>query len=37
MLDTEREQLAGLVAELGVVHSRVTLSSGREADYVDLL
>jgi orotate phosphoribosyltransferase len=36
-LDTERDQLAGLVAELGVVHGRVTLSSGIEADYyVDL-
>jgi orotate phosphoribosyltransferase len=36
-LDTERDQLAGLVAELAVVHGRVTLSSGIEADYyVDL-
>jgi orotate phosphoribosyltransferase len=36
-LDAEREQLAGLVAELAVVHGRVTLSSGLEADYyVDL-
>ena len=35
--DTEREWLAGLVRELGVVHERVTLSSGVEADYyVDL-
>jgi orotate phosphoribosyltransferase len=35
--DTEREQLAALVRELGVVHERVTLSSGVEADYyVDL-
>lgn len=34
---TPREQLRGLVAELAVVHGRVTLSSGREADYyVDL-
>lgn len=33
----EREQLAALVRELGVVHGRVTLSSGAEADhYVDL-
>jgi orotate phosphoribosyltransferase len=36
-LDTERDQLAGLVAELAVVHGRVVLSSGIEADYyVDL-
>ncbi len=35
--DVEREQLAELVRELGVVHERVTLSSGAEADYyVDL-
>ncbi|MFC4946823.1 phosphoribosyltransferase family protein [Pseudonocardia sp. GCM10023141] len=35
--DAERDQLAGLVRELGVVHGRVTLSSGAEADYyVDL-
>lgn len=35
--DSEREELAGLVRELGVVHGRVTLSSGAEADYyVDL-
>lgn len=35
--DTERDQLATLVRELGVVHGRVTLSSGAEADYyVDL-
>ena len=34
---TEREQLLSLVRELAVVHGRVTLSSGREADYyVDL-
>lgn len=32
-----RERLAALVSELAVVHGRVTLSSGREADYyVDL-
>lgn len=32
-----REQLRALVAELAVVHGRVTLASGREADYyVDL-
>jgi orotate phosphoribosyltransferase len=35
--DAERERLAALVRELGVVHERVTLSSGAEADYyVDL-
>jgi orotate phosphoribosyltransferase len=35
--DAEREELAVLVRELGVVHGRVTLSSGAEADYyVDL-
>lgn len=35
--DVERDQLAALVRELGVVHGRVTLSSGAEADYyVDL-
>ena len=35
--DSEREELATLVRELGVVHGRVTLASGREADYyVDL-
>ncbi len=35
--DSEREELAGLVRELGVVHGRVTLASGAEADYyVDL-
>jgi orotate phosphoribosyltransferase len=34
---TERAQLLSLVRELAVVHGRVTLSSGREADYyVDL-
>ncbi len=32
-----RDRLAALVADLAVVHGRVTLSSGREADYyVDL-
>ena len=32
-----RARLAALVTELAVVHGRVTLSSGREADYyVDL-
>src|SRR3954453_12817527 len=35
--DTEREELAALIRDLGVVHGRVTLASGREADwYVDL-
>jgi orotate phosphoribosyltransferase len=35
--DGEREELAALVRELGVVHGRVTLASGAEADYyVDL-
>lgn len=35
--DADREALAALVRELGVVHERVTLSSGAEADYyVDL-
>ena len=35
--NSEREQLAQLVRELAVVHGRVTLSSGAEADYyVDL-
>ena len=34
---TDREQLLNLVRDLAVVHGRVTLSSGREADYyVDL-
>jgi orotate phosphoribosyltransferase len=33
----EREELAGLVRALAVVHGRVTLSSGAEADYyIDL-
>lgn len=37
-LDTaERDELAALVRQLSVVHGRVTLSSGRQADYyVDL-
>ena len=36
-VDDDRSRLAALVRELGVVHGRVTLSSGREADYyVDL-
>lgn len=35
--DSERDELAGLVRDLAVVHERVTLSSGVEADYyVDL-
>jgi orotate phosphoribosyltransferase len=35
--DTEREELAALVRDLGVVHGHVTLSSGAEAEYyVDL-
>src|SRR6478609_7462156 len=34
---SDREDLAALVRELAVVHGRVTLSSGKEADYyVDL-
>ena len=34
---TDRDELARLVRELSVVHGRVTLSSGKEADYyVDL-
>ncbi|MFI6171516.1 orotate phosphoribosyltransferase [Nocardia sp. NPDC051052] len=34
---SDRDRLAGLVRELAVVHGRVTLSSGKEADYyVDL-
>ncbi|MBC3185777.1 orotate phosphoribosyltransferase [Corynebacterium sp. zg-331] len=37
MSQQERAELAELVKELAVVHGRVTLSSGREADYyVDL-
>jgi orotate phosphoribosyltransferase len=35
--DRDREELAALVRELAVVHGRVTLASGAEADYyVDL-
>jgi orotate phosphoribosyltransferase len=35
--DSERDELAGLVRELAVVHGQVTLSSGIQADYyVDL-
>jgi len=34
---TDREQLLSLIRELAVVHGRVTLSSGKQADYyVDL-
>ncbi len=34
---SDRDRLAALVRELAVVHGRVTLSSGKEADYyVDL-
>ena len=34
---TPREQLRDLIAELAIVHGKVTLSSGKEADYyVDL-
>ena len=37
LASTPREQLLGLIRELAVVHGRVTLSSGKEADYyVDL-
>ena len=38
MVDTtKKQQLAELVKELAVVHGKVTLSSGKEADYyVDL-
>ncbi|GED99163.1 orotate phosphoribosyltransferase [Gordonia crocea] len=37
MSTADRERLAALVTELAVVHGRVTLSSGKEADYyVDL-
>lgn len=36
-MSADRDRLAALVRELAVVHGRVTLSSGREADYyVDL-
>lgn len=31
--DTHRDRLAAFVRELAVVHGRVTLASGREADY----
>ncbi len=35
--ETQLQELAGLVKQLAVVHGRVTLSSGKEADYyVDL-
>jgi orotate phosphoribosyltransferase len=35
--DSDRDELAALVRDLGVVHERVTLSSGAEADYyIDL-
>jgi orotate phosphoribosyltransferase len=35
--NSERDELTGLVRELAVVHGRVTLASGKEADYyVDL-
>ena len=37
LTSTPREQLRDLIVELAVVHGRVTLSSGKEADYyVDL-
>lgn len=37
MNETKKQQLAELVKELAVVHGKVTLSSGKEADYyVDL-
>ena len=37
LTSTAREQLRDLIVELAVVHGRVTLSSGKEADYyVDL-
>ncbi|OBJ50683.1 orotate phosphoribosyltransferase [Mycobacterium sp. 1423905.2] len=37
MTDSERSELAELVRRLAVIHGRVTLSSGKEADYyVDL-
>lgn len=36
-MDTRKDELAALVKELAVVHGKVTLSSGKEADYyVDL-
>lgn len=31
--DLQRDRLAALVAELAVIHGRVTLASGRESDY----
>ena len=35
--DSDRQELAELVRRLSLVHGRVTLSSGKEADYyVDL-
>ena len=35
--EAKKQRLAELVKELAVVHGRVTLSSGKEADYyVDL-
>lgn len=37
LTEADRDQLAALVRELAVVHGKVTLSSGKEADYyVDL-
>lgn len=37
MAEADRDRLAGLIADLAVVHGRVTLASGRQADhYVDL-
>jgi orotate phosphoribosyltransferase len=34
---TDRDELCGLIKELAVVHGKVVLSSGREADwYIDL-
>ena len=36
-VDQERDELAGMVRELAVVHGKVTLTSGQQADYyVDL-
>ena len=32
-VEDERGRLAALVRELGVVHERVTLSSGAQSDY----
>ena len=34
---TPREQLRDLIAELAIVHGKVTLSSGKEADYLSLI